>query len=145
MNIKDSEDVEEVLDFFLSDESKHLFLKDDLSRDQLRDRLVCEGWEYCCIGDYHITAYLLCPDGYTEAHTYTNKSIPRDEAIGVMLSVGDYLKSSGHTCLVTYVPELYKSTANFLIKRTGFIDEGVCATANIKGETYKINRLIRRL
>jgi hypothetical protein len=132
---------DKVIDFFFSEESKHLFNYDGMTEERLGSILL-DGWEYIEFPG-HMTAYKEVEPGVAEVHTYTTLEY-RAHALTYLQAVTGAL-SIKYDYLVTFVPSLFQGTINFLTKRLGFVNLGVSATSVIDDKPTDIYQLIRRL
>ncbi|AUG88490.1 hypothetical protein PQC39_gp126 [Vibrio phage Vp_R1] len=92
----------------------------------------------------HITAFKPIEYGVSEVHTYTRDTVNPRHALEMLENDVKALSLMFHT-LVTYVPDNFRGTINFLEKRLGFVNYGECAIRYYSGKPVKVNLLKRIL
>lgn len=143
MELRDESYAEEAIKFFMSDESKHIFISGGMTEETLLAELR-DGWKFILIGDNHITSYKEI-NSIAEIHTYTRKCVDRRDALKMLQSIDEYFKGTSIKKLVTYVPTQFGMTKNFLTKRFDFCDIGVCTTLSVDGKEADFHMLIKEI
>ena len=121
-------------------EAPEMFLYDGFREQDLLDELI--GWNFF-IQEDHITAFKPLDYGVAEVHTYTRACVNIRTALEMLLKDVEMLDMQFDT-LVTFVPDRFRGTINFLTKRLGFINHGECAIRYYDGEPVKVNLLERK-
>ncbi|WPH64823.1 hypothetical protein [Vibrio phage vB_VpaP_SJSY21] len=134
-----SRDYKEAFKMFI--ERPDMFTYDGFEESGLLDELR----EYSFfIQEDHITAFKAIDYGIAEVHTYTRACVNPRTALRMLNKDVEMLSLQFHT-LITYVPDNFRGTINFLEKRLGFTNFGECATREYSGKTIKVNLLKRTI
>ena len=140
MELMGKEFAEQAVEFFSDEECSHMFFYGEITKEILKE-ILDDGWYFLVEGDYHVTAFNIREDNSVEAHTYTKKIIKRRDAIVLLNSVIQTFEMSGIDSIYTYVPEMFKQTENFLVKRLGFKRTGYV----VYNDPFPSNELMRKI
>lgn len=122
-------------------EKEYMFTYDSFKSHDLFNEL--KYWDFMFQHD-HVTAFKHIGNDIAEVHTVTRACVDVRTALYMLLIDIEFL-SLCFKEIITYVPDNFRGTINFLEKRLGFVNHGECAIRYYDGNPIKVNLLKRKL